>query len=227
MLGKLYVVGTPIGNLDDLTFRAKRILNEVSLIAAEDTRVSQKLLKYYKIKNKLVSYHDYNEVRQSIKLIEMIKEGIDIAIISDAGTPCISDPGYRIVNLAQKENIKVISIPGPSSIIAALSISGVPTDRFYFEGFLPPKKGRKTRFELLATLPVTIVIFESPHKLIKTLNEINDYWGGRIISICREITKVYEETFFGTILDSIDYYENSKPRGEFVLLVAKKGYSIN
>ena len=227
MLGKLYVVGTPIGNLDDLTFRAKRILNEVSLIAAEDTRVSQKLLKYYDIETKLVSYHDYNEVPQSIKLIEKIKEGIDIAIISDAGTPCISDPGYRIVNLAQKENIKVISIPGPSSVIAALSISGVPTDHFYFEGFLPPKKGRKKRFELLETLPVTIVVFESPHKLMKTLNELNDYWGNRIISICRELTKVYEETFFGTILDSIDYYGNCKPRGEFVLLISKKGYNLN
>ena len=227
MAGTLYVVGTPIGNLTDLTFRAETILKAVDLIAAEDTRTSRKLLRHYDIGTPLISYHDNNELNRAKKLVDKLNGGDSIAIISDAGTPGISDPGYRVVNLAKKDGIEVITIPGPSAVTAALSISGIPTDHFYFEGFLPPKKGRKTRFELLESLPATVVIFESPQRVIRTLNDIHNYFGDRIISVCRELTKKYEETFLGTITDAVDYFSQSKPKGEFVLLVAKDGYKLD
>ena len=227
MDGTLYVVATPIGNLADLTFRAETTLKAVNLIAAEDTRTSRKLLMHYNIDSPLIAYHDHNEINQAKQLVKKLKNGDSIAIISDAGTPGISDPGYRIVNLARKENIEVVTIPGPSAVTAALSISGIPTDHFYFEGFLPPKKGRKTRFELLESLPATVVIFESPQRVVKTLKDIHNYWGNRIISVCRELTKMYEETFIGTIMDAEAYFSKSKPKGEFVLLVAKKGYTLD
>ena len=227
MAGTLYVIGTPIGNLADLTFRAETTLKAVDLIAAEDTRTSRKLLGHYNISTPLVAYHDNNEINQAKKLFDKLNKGDSIAIISDAGTPCVSDPGYRIVNLARKENIEVVTIPGPSAVTASLSVSGMPTDHFYFEGFLPPKKGRKTRFELLESLPATVVIFESPQRVIRTLEDIHHYWGDRIISVCRELTKMYEETFFGTVTDAEIYFAKSKPKGEFVLLVSKKGYSLN
>ena len=227
MPGTLYVVATPIGNLADLTFRAKITLKAVDLIAAEDTRTSRRLLAYYDIDTPLISYHDNNEINQSKKLVEKLKNGHSIAIITDAGTPGISDPGYRIVNLANKENIKVVAIPGPSAVTSALSVSGIPTDHFYFEGFLPPKKGRKTRFELLESLPATVVIFESPKRVIRTLKDIHNYWGNRIISVCRELTKMYEETLLGTVREAEIYFSKSKPKGEFVLLVAKKGYTLD
>jgi 16S rRNA (cytidine1402-2'-O)-methyltransferase len=225
--GTLYVVGTPIGNLSDLTFRAETTLKAVDLIAAEDTRTSRKLLRHYNIRTPLVAYHDFNEINQAKKLFDKLNKGDSIAIISDAGTPGISDPGYRIVNLASEENIEVVTIPGPSAVTAALSVSGIPTDHFYFEGFLPPKKGRKTRFELLESLPATVVIFESPQRVIKTLKDIHNYWGDRIISVCRELTKMHEETFLGTVTDADIYFSKSKPKGEFVLLVGKKGYTLD
>jgi 16S rRNA (cytidine1402-2'-O)-methyltransferase len=225
--GTLYVVGTPIGNLSDLTFRAETTLKAVDLIAAEDTRTSRKLLGHYNISTPLVAYHDNNEINQAKKLFDKLNKGDSIAIISDAGTPGISDPGYRIVNLASKENIEVVTIPGPSAVTAALSVSGMPTDHFYFEGFLPPKKGRKTRFELLESLPATVVIFESPQRVIRTLKDIHNYWGNRIISVCRELTKMHEETLLGTVTDAEIYFSKSKPKGEFVLLVAKKGYTLD
>ena len=227
MAGTLYVVGTPIGNLADLTSRAEATLKAVDLIAAEDTRTSRKLLGHYNISTPLIAYHDNNEINQAKKLFDKLNKGDSIAIISDAGTPGISDPGYRIVNLASKENIEVVTIPGPSAVTAALSVSGMPTDHFYFEGFLPPKKGRKTRFELLESLPATVVIFESPQRVIKTLKDIHNYWGNRIISVCRELTKIYEETLLGTVTDAEIYFSKSKPKGEFVLLVAKKGYTLD
>ena len=227
MAGTLYVVGTPIGNLADLTYRAETTLKAVDLIAAEDTRTSRKLLGHYNISTPLVAYHDNNEINQAKKLFDKLNKGDSIAIISDAGTPGISDPGYRIVNLASKENIKVVTIPGPSAVTAALSVAGIPTDHFYFEGFLPPKKGRKTRFELLESLPATVVIFESPQRVIRTLKDIHNYWGNRIISVCRELTKIYEETLLGTVADAEIYFSKSKPKGEFVLLVAKKGYTLD
>ena len=227
MAGTLYVVAPPIGNLGDLTYRAETTLKAVDLIAAEDTRTSRKLLGHYNISTPLVAYHDNNEINQAKKLFDKLNKGDSIAIISDAGTPCVSDPGYRIVNLARKENIEVVTIPGPSAVTAALSVSGMPTDHFYFEGFLPPKKGRKTRFELLESLPATVVIFESPQRVIRTLKDIHNYWGNRIISVCRELTKMYEETFLGTIMDVEIHFSKSKPKGEFVLLVAKKGYTLD
>ena len=227
MTGTLYVVGTPIGNLTALTFRAELTLKAVNLIAVEDTRTSRKLLENYNINTPLIAYHENNEINQARKLVDKLKNGDSIAIISDAGTPGISDPGYRIVNLASKEKIEVIAIPGPSAVTAALSISGIPTDHFYFEGFLPPKKGRKTRFELLESLPATVVIFESPQRVIRTLKDIHNYWGNRIISVCRELPKMHEETFLGTVTDADIYFSKSKPKGEFVLLVAKKGYTLD
>ena len=227
MAGTLYVVGTPIGNLSDLTFRAETTLKAVNLIAAEDTRTSKKLLRHYNIDTPLIAYHDNNEINQARNLVNKLNSGDSIAIISDAGTPCISDPGYRVVNLAKKERIEVITIPGPSAVTAALSVSGLPTDHFYFEGFLPPKKGRRTRFELLESLPATVVIFESPHKVLRTLRDIHNYWGNRMISVCRELTKIYEETFLGRVTEVEAYVSKSKPKGEFVLLIAKKGYSLN
>ena len=227
MAGILYVSGTPIGNLSDLTFRAETILKAVNLIAAEDTRTSKKLLKHYNIDTPLIAYHDNNEINQARNLVNKLNSGDSIAIISDAGTPCISDPGYRVVNLAKKERIEVVTIPGPSAVTAALSVSGLPTDHFYFECFLPPKKGRRTRFELLESLPATIVIFESPHKVLRTLRDIHNYLGNRIISVCRELTKIFEESFLGTVEDAENYFSKSKPKGEFVVLVAKKGYTLD
>ena len=226
MGGTLYVVGTPIGNLADLTRRAESTLKSVDLIAAEDTRVSRKLLDHYDIQTPLISYHDKNERSQAYKLVNRLNSGENIALISDAGTPCISDPGYRIVHSAWKMDIKVITIPGPSAVTAALSISGIPTDHYYFEGFLPAKKGRKTRFELLESLPATIVIYESPLRVLRTLRDIENYWGNRVVSICRELTKIYEETFVGMITDSIQYFEKCKPKGEFVIMVAKNEYQL-
>ena len=227
MPGTLYVVATPIGNLADLTFRAETTLKDVNLIAVEDTRISRKLLHHYNISTPVISYHDKNEINQAEKLVNKLNSGNSIAVISDAGTPCISDPGYRLVHLAKKEGIEVIAIPGPSALTAALSVSGIPTDHFYFEGFLPPKKGRKTRFELLETLPATVVIFESPQRVLRTLRDIQQYWGNRVVSICRELTKIYEETFLGTVIKAENYFSKSKIKGEFVILVAKKSYTLN
>ncbi len=227
MPGTLYVVATPIGNLADLTYRAETTLKAVTLIASEDTRTSRKLLKHYKISTPLIAYHDNNEINQAKYLVNKLNNDESIALISDAGTPCISDPGYRVVNLAKKEGIKVVAIPGPSAVTTALSVSGLPTDHFYFEGFLPLKKGRKTRFELLESLPATVVIFESPQRVLRTLRDIHQYCGNRMISICRELTKIYEETFLGTVVEAENYFSKSKNKGEFVLLVAKKDYTLD
>ena len=226
MSGTLYVVGTPIGNLADFTRRAETTLQSVDLIAAEDTRISRRLLKHYDIQTPLISYHDKNEISQAEKLVGRLILGENIALISDAGTPCISDPGYRLVHLARKSNIEIVAIPGPSAVAAALSVSGIPTDHYYFEGFLPVKKGRKTRFELLESLPATIVIYESPLRVLRTLKDIDRRWGDRTVSICRELTKIYEETFVGMVTDAIQYFEKSKPKGEFVIMVAKNDYHI-
>ena len=204
MYGNLYIVATPIGNLNDISKRAIDTLNSVDLIAAEDTRVTSKILNHYKIKNKLISYNDFNENSKYKYLLELLKEDKKIALVSDAGTPCISDPGYRIVNAATKLGSKVVSIPGPSSVIAALSISGLPTDKFYFEGFLPKKKGRQKRLSYLKDINGTIVIFESPHRLLKTLNDINSILGNRVVSICKEITKLYESVTMDYISNIID-----------------------
>ncbi len=227
MYGILHIVGTPIGNLNDMSDRARQVLSEVHLIAVEDTRVSRKILKKFSIDNKMVVYNNFNESKQVNKIVDLLKEGNNIALISDAGTPCISDPGYLLVNACKKNNINVVPIPGPSSLISALSTSGLPSDSFYFEGFLPKKKGRKTKFEFLSTLSCTIVIFESPKRILKTLLNIKEYMGHeRIISIHREMTKIYEEVFLGTVLESIDYFSNKTPKGEFVLVLAREDYKL-
>ena len=226
MLGDLYIVSTPIGNLNDVSKRSIDVLNDVDLIAAEDTRVTKKILSTYKIKNKLITYNIFNEFNQSNKILKLLLDGNNVALVSDSGTPCISDPGYRIVNSALLNNIKVLSIPGPSSVISALSISGLPTDKFYFEGFLPKKKGLKKRLDFLSTLDATIIIFESPKRLVKTLIKIESIMGNRIISVCKEITKYYETTFLGDIISIIDTLENKSIKGEYVILVAKEGYSL-
>ena len=223
----LYIVSTPIGNLSDVSNRALEILSEVNFIAVEDTRVSKKLLNKYSIDNKMIVYNNFNESKQYDKIINLLKSGNNIALITDAGTPCISDPGYLLVNTCRKEEIDVFSIPGPSSLISALSISGLPSDSFYFEGFLPKKKGRQTKFNFLNSLDCTIVIFESPKRVLKTLLDINKYMGEeRRVSIHREITKMYEETFWGSINESIDYFSKKNCKGEFVIIVAKKNYVI-
>ena len=226
MLGDLYIVSTPIGNLNDVSKRSIEVLNDVDLIAAEDTRVTKKILSTYKIKNKLITYNNFNEFNQSNKILKLLLDGNNVALVSDSGTPCISDPGYRIVNSALLNNIKVLSIPGPSSVISALSISGLPTDKFYFEGFLPKKKGLKKRLDFLSTLDATIIIFESPKRLVKTLIKIESIMGNRIISVCKEITKYYETTFLGDIISIINTLENKSIKGEYVILVAKEGYSL-
>jgi|TARA_B110000467_G_C18293335_1_gene466263 16S rRNA (cytidine1402-2'-O)-methyltransferase len=226
-MSSLYIVSTPIGNLNDISKRAIEVLSSVEIICVEDTRVSKKLLNRYKISNKMIVYNNFNESRQCDKILDYLNQGKDVALISDAGTPCISDPGYLLVNSCRKNNIDVFSVPGPSSLIAALSISGLPTDAFYFEGFLPKKKGRKTKFEALILLKHTIIIFESPMRIIKTLEDIKKYFGAeRIVSIHREITKMFEESYLGNINQAIDHFSSKKCRGEFVLIIAKEDYKI-
>ena len=225
MIGNLYLISTPIGNLKDITLRSIETLKNVDLIAAEDTRRSGKLLKEYDVNTKMVSYFEHNEEIRIKEIIDKLKKGLDIALISDAGTPTISDPGYRLVNEVHKNGIKISSLPGPSSVINALSVSGLPTDHFYFEGFLPRKKGRLTRFKFLSTLPATIILFESPYRLIKTLMDIEKFMGQRIVSVCREMTKIHEEIFRGSLWKTINHFKNKKSiKGEIVILIAKAQY---
>ena len=181
MYGNLYIVSTPIGNLDDISKRALKILSEVNCIVVEDTRISKKLLNKYNINNKMIVYNNFNELKQCDKIINLLELENNIALMTDAGTPCISDPGYLLVNTCRKKRINVFSIPGPSSGIAALSISGLPSDSFYFEGFLPKKKGRQTKFKFLNTLPSTVIIFESPKRMPKTLLDIKKYMNNQRI----------------------------------------------
>ncbi len=227
MEGILYVVATPIGNLGDMTRRAISVLSGVDIIASEDTRITRRLLFHFDIENRCVSYHDKNEQYRSEELVNSLIDGKSVALVSDAGTPCISDPGYRIVNLAKRSGIEVVSVPGPSAVTSALSISGLPTDHFFFEGFLPKKKGRQTRFQFLKSLEASIVVYESPMRIIKTLSDISSFMGDtRIVSVCREITKKFEEVFMGTIGDAITYFSKKNPKGEFVIVIAKDGYVL-
>ena len=227
MIGELYIVSTPIGNLDDISKRAIDTLQFVDIIAAEDSRMISRILKKYNLSKKIVSYNNYNEITKTARVIEFLKSGLNVALVSNAGTPTISDPGDRLVNQSILERIKVVSIPGPCSVIAALSISGLPTDKFYFEGFLPKKKGRLTRFDFLLTLDCTIVIFESPYRVLKTLDNISEKLGNRVISIIKEITKIHESVFYGYINDIRKNFDRSKIKGEFIILVAKEDYTIS
>lgn len=225
MPGTLYIVSTPIGNLSDLSFRALDTLKRVDLVAVEDSRVTGRLFKNYNIKNKFFIYNNFNENEKYLDLLEKLIGGIDIALVSDAGTPNISDPGYRIISESRKSGINIVSIPGPCSIVAALSISGLPANRFFYEGFLPKKKGRKKRFEFLSLVDSTIVILESPLRVNKTLNDILNFMGNRMVALCKEITKIHENVKFGYVKDIINE-ENMKYKGEYVILIANEKYEL-
>ena len=217
--GSLFVVSTPIGNLEDISFRAVRILKEVSCIAAEDTRHTRHLLSHFSIQNRLESYHEFNKEKKSRVLIHQILSGKDVAIVSDAGTPGISDPAYLLIRKALEKQIPVYPIPGPTAAITAISVSGLPTDRFVFEGFLPVKKGRKKRIQSLIHEKRTIILFESPHRLLKTLQALHEALGNRTLAVCRELTKKYEEVIRTRISDAVELFTNRKIQGEFVLVI--------
>ena len=221
MTGKLYLVPTPIGNLEDITFRALRILKEVDLILAEDTRTSAPLLKHFDIHQKVFAHHQHNEHQSSNEIIRFLKEGKNIALISDAGTPAISDPGFFLVREAVKNDIAIECLPGATAFVPALVNSGFPTDRFCFEGFLPVKKGRQTRYKALTLEERTIILYESPHRFIKMLDEMATYFGAdRQISVSRELTKMFEETVRGTVAEVKTYFETHPAKGEFVICIA-------
>lgn len=220
MAGKLFLCATPIGNLEDMSYRAIRILKEVDLIAAEDTRHSIKLLNHFDIKTPMTSYHEYNKVDKAKVLVDKMLEGAFVALITDAGTPGISDPGEELVRQAADAGIEISPVPGPAACICALIMSGMPTRRFCFEAFLPSdKKERRMILEELKCETRTIVLHEAPHHLIKTLNDLFDVLGDRRISVCKEITKKYENVHRFTIKDAISYYEDNPPRGEYVLVI--------
>lgn len=222
-MGKLYLVPTPIGNLEDMTLRAIKVLKEVDVVLAEDTRTSGKLLKHFEIDTPLQSHHMHNEHKQLDGLVQKMKEGAIFALISDAGTPAISDPGFLLTRACVENDIEVECLPGPTAFVPALVNSGLPNDRFVFEGFLPIKKGRQTRLLELAEETRTMVFYESPHKLIKTLTHFGEYFGeDRAISVSRELTKLYEETVRGTIAELIAYFTTKAPKGEFVIVVGGK-----
>lgn len=218
----LYVVATPIGNLEDITLRALRILKEVDYIFAEDTRVTKKLLNHYEIDTKIYRYDEFSKQKQIPLMIDLLKDDKNIALVTDAGTPCISDPGYEIVNEALKNHIKVEAIPGASALTSSASIAGINMRRFCFEGFLPKKKGRQTLMTKLADEDRTIVIYESPFRILKTLKDIEKYMGVRNVVIVREITKIYEEILRGTTTELIEKLENKNIKGEIVLLIESR-----
>ncbi len=225
--GLLYLVSTPIGNLDDITLRAIRILHEADLILAEDTRTTGRLLKHLNIRKKLLSYYSYNEEKRIPFILQRLALGQKVALVSEAGTPSISDPGYKIVVAAIQHNFKIIPIPGSSAILAALVASGLPTDRFLFEGFLPRKKGRKSRLEYLANEQSTIIIYEASVRIQKTVEDIVNTIGNRYIVLARELTKNYEEFIRGFGRDILEKLQNRKLKGEVVLLLAGKNYHPN
>ncbi len=220
-IGNIYLIPTPIGNMGDITQRALEILNQVDIIACEDTRHSGGFLKKLGINKELVSYHDFNESARAEQLIKKIKEGNSIGIITDAGSPGISDPAYRIVRAAIENNINLIPLPGPCAIIPALTASGLPTDRFFFEGFLPQKSGaRKNRLEKIKELEYTLVFYESPYRVMKTLDDILETLGNRDICIAREISKKFEEFLRGKVTEIIQTIGDKTPKGEFVIIIA-------
>ncbi len=223
MKGTLYLCATPIGNLEDITLRVLKTLREVDLIAAEDTRNSMKLLNHFQIKTPMTSYHEYNKIEKGYQLAEKLKAGKHIALITDAGTPGISDPGEELVRICYESDIPVTSLPGPSACITALTLSGLPTRRFCFEAFLPREKKERSRIlESLKTETRTILLYEAPHHLKRTLKELYAILGNRSLSICRELTKHYEEILPTTLMEAISYYEKEEPRGEYVLVIQGK-----
>lgn len=222
-MGILYVVPTPVGNMEDMTFRAIRILKEADLILAEDTRTSGILLKHYEIKNAMQSHHKFNEHKTVEGIVNRIKAGETVALISDAGTPGISDPGFLVVRECVKNDIEVQCLPGATAFVPALVSSGLPDERFCFEGFLPQKKGRMTRLYALAEEPRTMIFYESPYRLLKTLTQFQEIFGAdRQVSVCREISKVHEESVRGTLQEVVAHFTATEPRGEIVIILAGK-----
>ena len=222
-MSKLYIVPTPIGNLEDMTFRAIKVLKEVDFILAEDTRTSGKLLKHFEITTPMQSHHMHNEHKMVERIVEKLQSGQSIALISDAGTPAISDPGFLLTRACVQQGVEVECLPGATAFVPALVNSGLPNDRFVFEGFLPIKKGRQTRLQQLAEEERTMIFYESPHKLIKTLSQFMEYFGeDRQASVSRELTKLYEETIRGTLKEILTHFEQKLPKGEFVVIVEGK-----
>ena len=223
MAGKLYLCATPIGNLEDMTFRVIRILKEVDLIAAEDTRNSIKLLNHFEIKTPMTSYHEYNKIEKGKKLVEKLQEGMNIALITDAGTPGISDPGEELVKMCYEAGIEVTSLPGAAACITALTLSGLSTRRFAFEAFLPSdKKEKQTVLKELVNETRTIIMYEAPHRLVRTLQDLLEHLGNRRITICRELTKKHETAFVTTLEEACSYYGSQEPKGECVLVIEGK-----
>ena len=222
-MSKLYLIPTPIGNLEDITLRALRLLKEVDMVLAEDTRTTRKLFTHYEISTTLAPYHMHNEHKVLNKWIERLKSGETIALVSDAGTPAISDPGFLLTRACVENKIEVDCLPGATAFVPALVNSGLPNDKFIFEGFLPVKKGRQTRFLLLAEETRTMIFYESPHKLVKTLGHFVEYFGtDRQVSVSRELTKMFEETIRGTATEVLTHYTNKPPKGEIVVIVGGK-----
>lgn len=226
MMGILYLVPTPVGNFEDITMRALRILREADLILAEDTRTSGNLLRHFDIKNAMLSYHKFNEHQTVESVVNRLRGGETVAVVSDAGTPGISDPGFLVAREAIRAGIEVITLPGATAMVPALVSSGLPCDRFCFEGFLPQKKGRQSRLKALATEPRTMVFYESPHRVVKALAQMIEVFGAeRAVSVCREISKIHEESVRGTLAEALEHFQTNEPRGEFVIVVG--GYEEN
>ncbi len=219
-MGTLYLVPTPVGNLEDITFRALKVLKEADLILAEDTRTSGILLKHFEIKNAMLSYHKFNEHQTVDRVVERLKGGETVAVVSDAGTPGISDPGFLVAREAIKAGVEVITLPGATAFVPALVSSGLPCDKFCFEGFLPQKKGRQTRLNALAEESRTMIFYESPHRIVKTLEQFKEVFGfDRPVSVCREISKIHEESVRGTVEEVLEHFKKNEPRGEFVIVL--------
>lgn len=225
--GQLFVIGTPIGNLEDITLRAISTLKNVDIILAEDTRNSKKLLNAHNIDTKMMSYHDHSSEKEIKKIVSLLLEGKELALISDAGTPIISDPGYGLIRDCIRNDIGIVPIPGVSSITAAMSVSGLPSDSFTFVGFLPQKKGRLKKIKELKKLDNTIILFESPFRLEKTLNQLFEHLGDRAVVVGRELTKLYEEVIRGNLSKVIMHFSKSKVKGEIVIMIGKNDDRIN
>jgi 16S rRNA (cytidine1402-2'-O)-methyltransferase len=226
MNGKIYIVSTPIGNLKDITVRAIETLNEVDFILCEDTRVTSILLKHYSISKQLISFNAVTERKKIPSVIDRIREGKNCALVSDSGTPLISDPGVRLVSEAKKQNIEVIPVPGASALVSALTISGLPTDSFVFEGFLPQKKGRQKKLKELSGEPRTIILYESPFRIEKLIDELVEYMPERYVVVCRELTKIFEETWRGYPKQLKDDLSKKTVKGEFVVVIAPSNWKI-
>lgn len=219
----LYVVATPIGNREDITLRALRILGEVDFVLAEDTRKTGNLLNHFKIKNKLISFYEHNEDKKELQILKELKRGKKIALVSSAGTPAISDPGFKLIRGCKQEGIEVVSLPGPSSIIAALSTCSIGTDKFTFFGYLPRKKTARLRFITeIKNFPTTLVFFESPYRILRTLKEFREILGNRKVAVCRELTKKFEEIFERDLGQAIKHFSKKQPKGEFVIILDRK-----